>query len=55
MRSNKQTSGERVVKDIKRNTRKQYSAEDVQPPCYVPLIFDSSTKVSGTGGRIPKA
>ena len=28
MRSSKQTSGERVVKDIKRNTRKQYSAEE---------------------------
>ena len=28
MRQNKQTSGERIVKDIKRNTRKQYSAEE---------------------------
>jgi transposase len=28
MRSNKQTSGERIVKDIKRQTRKQYSAEE---------------------------
>ena len=28
MRRNKQTSGERIVKDIKRKTRKQYSAEE---------------------------
>ena len=28
MRQNKQTSGDRIVKDIKRNTRKQYSAEE---------------------------
>jgi len=28
MRSSKQTSGERIVKDIKRKTRKQYSAEE---------------------------
>ena len=28
MRQNKQTPGERIVKDIKRNTRKQYSAEE---------------------------
>lgn len=28
MRSSKQTSGERIVKDIKRQTRKQYSAEE---------------------------
>ena len=28
MRQNKQTHGERVVKDIKRKTRKQYSAEE---------------------------
>jgi len=28
MRQSKQTSGERIVKDIKRKTRKQYSAEE---------------------------
>ena len=28
MRRTKQTSGERIVKDIKRKTRKQYSAEE---------------------------
>ena len=28
MRRNQQTPGERVVKDIKRKTRKQYSAEE---------------------------
>ncbi|MDB2439464.1 hypothetical protein N9W89_12180 [Hellea sp.] len=28
MRRNKQTSDERIVKDIKRKTRKQYSAEE---------------------------
>ena len=28
MTRNKQTSGERIVKDIKRKTRKQYSAEE---------------------------
>ena len=28
MRRNKQTDGERIVKDIKRKTRKQYSAEE---------------------------
>ena len=28
MRRNKQTSSERIVKDIKRKTRKQYSAEE---------------------------
>ena len=28
MRTSKQTPGERVVKDIKRKTRKQYSAEE---------------------------
>ena len=28
MRSSKQTPGERIVKDIKRQTRKQYSAEE---------------------------
>ena len=28
MRHSKQTSGERIVKDIKRKTRKQYSAEE---------------------------
>ena len=28
MRCNKQTSSERIVKDIKRKTRKQYSAEE---------------------------
>jgi len=28
MRRIKQTSGERIVKDIKRKTRKQYSAEE---------------------------
>ena len=28
MRRNKQTEGERIVKDIKRKTRKQYSAEE---------------------------
>ena len=28
MRRSKQTSGERIVKDIKRKTRKQYSAEE---------------------------
>lgn len=28
MRKSKQTSGERIVKDIKRKTRKQYSAEE---------------------------
>ena len=28
MRRNKQTSGERIVKDIKHKTRKQYSAEE---------------------------
>ena len=28
MRSSKQTSGERIVKDIKCQTRKQYSAEE---------------------------
>ena len=28
MRRNKPTDGERIVKDIKRKTRKQYSAEE---------------------------
>ena len=28
MRKTRQTSGERIVKDIKRKTRKQYSAEE---------------------------
>lgn len=28
MRQNKQTHGDRIVKDIKRNIRKQYSAEE---------------------------
>ena len=28
MRTSKQTSGERIIKDIKRKTRKQYSAEE---------------------------
>ena len=28
MRSSKTTHGERIVKDIKRKTRKQYSAEE---------------------------
>jgi len=28
MRRNKQTSGERIVKEIKRKTRRQYSAEE---------------------------
>jgi len=28
MRRNKQTDGERIIKDIKRKTRKQYSAEE---------------------------
>ena len=28
MRQSKQTHGERIVKDIKRKTRKQYSAEE---------------------------
>ena len=28
MRQSKQTPGERIVKDIKRKTRKQYSAEE---------------------------
>ena len=28
MRQSKSTSGERIVKDIKRQTRKQYSAEE---------------------------
>jgi len=28
MRQSKQTSGDWIVKDIKRNTRKQYSAEE---------------------------
>ena len=29
MRQSKSTSGERIVKDIKRQTRKQYSAEEI--------------------------
>ena len=28
MRGNQQAAGERIVKDIKRKTRKQYSAEE---------------------------
>ena len=30
MRKTRQTSGERIVKDIKRKTRKRYSAEEMK-------------------------
>jgi len=31
MRQSKQTHGERIVKNIKRKTRKRYSAEEIVP------------------------
>jgi len=34
MRRNKQTDGERIVKDIKRKTRRQYSAEGKSASCW---------------------
>ena len=35
MRKTRQTSGERIVKDIKRKTRKRYSAEEK-----IPIVLD---------------
>ena len=44
-----------IVERIRHDQDEEDYYHSVQPPCYVPLIFDFSTKVSGTGGRIPKA
>jgi len=58
---------EKLVRDIRRATRKHHSAEDkirivleglrgdVQPPFYVPVICGFTKYVSGAGGRMPRA
>ena len=38
MRKTRQTSGERIVKDIKRKTRKRYSAEEKIGPLQQQLM-----------------
>ena len=51
MRQNKQTSGERIVKDIKRKTRKQYSAEEKVPIVLDGLRGEKSVDLDAIGAR----